>query len=228
MSSHDELLTRLRGKLPAEEPGARGLEHLARNPGCQRLHALVMTGLSPATAMRDVYGDDPREGQSPFAIATGHTFERHLFDDQAQRLLTLYRDAGRLTESEARIAVVPDLVAGRGPDAMRRRQELTRLLLRKKLRRDESAPHLIVKPRLSIRLLGVEHGIEPDALIASEQDPFYRVIEIKSYPDRGGKTDAADVRSACRQAADDMVLKRRPPPHTITLPSAAHNRDRRT
>ena len=38
----EERLKRLRGSLPASEPGARGLERVARNPGCARLRTLTM------------------------------------------------------------------------------------------------------------------------------------------------------------------------------------------
>jgi hypothetical protein len=34
------------------------------------------------------------------------------------------------------------------------------------------------------------------------------VIEIKSYPDRGGKTDPADIRGACRQAGVGVIALR--------------------
>jgi hypothetical protein len=50
-------------------------------------------------------------------------------------------------------------------------------------------------------LLGVSYDVEPDVLVASSRDPFYRVAEIKSYVDRRGKTKPADISSACRQAA---------------------------
>jgi hypothetical protein len=59
-----------------------------------------------------------------------------------------------------------------------------------------------------VQLLGIGHAIEPDVLVAADADRFYRPIEIKSYPDRAGKTDPADVRSACRQAAVAVVALR--------------------
>jgi hypothetical protein len=66
-----ERIARLRGRLNAEEPGARGLERVARNPGCQRLRALTIAGVSPATAVGEVTVDLAREGQSPFALNFG-------------------------------------------------------------------------------------------------------------------------------------------------------------
>jgi hypothetical protein len=44
--------------------------------------------------------------------------------------------------------------------------------------------------------------------VASEHEPFYRPVEIKSYPERASKTDPADLRSACRQAAVAVIALR--------------------
>jgi hypothetical protein len=78
-------------------------------------------------------------------------------------------------------------------------------LFRLKLAGDQTSPHLIVKPRVPLRVLGGEADIEPDLLVAADSQQFYRPVEIKSYPDRAGKTDPADVRSACRQAAVAVI-----------------------
>ena len=88
------------------------------------------------------------------------------------------------------------------------RQTITERLLEQKLRRDPKAPNIIVKPRVLVTLLGLDHGIEPDVLVASDSDLFYRAVEIKSYPDRAGKTESADIRSACRQAAVAVIALR--------------------
>src|SRR5262245_29344467 len=102
-------LARLRGTLPSEEPGARAIERVARNPACRRLRALTMVGVTPATAAARLYGEAAREGQSPFALTTGNRFERELFADGAAKLLTLYREAGQLAADETRVVIVPDL-----------------------------------------------------------------------------------------------------------------------
>jgi hypothetical protein len=205
MTEAGDRLARLRGRLPAEEPGARGLERVARNPACQRLRALTMVGVTPATAVSEAYGDPPREGQSPFALAAGNRFERYLFENGAARLLDLYRTNGRLTSDECKVAIVPDLAPGTRPQDMARRHAVTDRFFRMKLARDPNAPNLIVKPRLPIWLVGVEHATEPDVLVATDAEQFYRPAEIKSYTDRNGKTDAADIRSACRQAGVGVV-----------------------
>ena len=194
-------IDQMRGRLPAEEPGARGIEQWGRNPHCQRLGALTLTGISPATAVKEIYQEPLREGQSPFAIAVGNTFEGTLFAQGAARLLDLYRSAGRLPISQARIVLIDDLVPLGGRVSMDRRRALTQKYLQLKLQRDPRAPNIIVHGRLSVELLGLAHDIEPDALVAADSEPFYRPVEIKSYPDRAGKTDSADVRGALRQAA---------------------------
>jgi hypothetical protein len=204
----EQRLERLRGSLPAEEPGARGIERIARNPECTRLRALTIAGITPKTAAESVYGEKTQQGQSPFALAIGNSFERALIKDGAAALLKLLRDAGRLTIAECKVVVMPDLVPGVGAAVVARRNAETLRLLRLKASGNSSAPNLIIKPRLTVTLLGVDHGIEPDAIVAADADAFYRPMELKSYPDRAGKTDPADVRSACRQAAVAVVALR--------------------
>jgi hypothetical protein len=200
--------TRLRGSLDAEQLGARGLERMARNPACGLLKSLTMAGVSPAAIVSVVYGEPGREGQSPFAIGAGNQFEAGLFESGAARLLDLYRAQGRLSVTECRVADVPSLAPGTSRAAMDRRHTLSDQLLRRKLAGDPNAPNLIVKPRLVVGLLGLEFNIEPDALVAADGEAFYTPIEIKSYPDRDGKTDPADLRGACRQAGVAVVALR--------------------
>jgi hypothetical protein len=177
-----------------------------------RLRALTIAGIDTATAAVQVYGEPAREGQSPFALAIGNRFDRAMAENGAAELLELYRSAGRLTTAECKVAIIPDLA----PIGARRdlkhimavRQTESQKLMEQKLRKDPKAPNIIVKPRVLVTLLGLDHGIEPDALIASDSDPFYRPVEIKSYPDRAGKTEPADIRGACRQAAVGVVALR--------------------
>jgi hypothetical protein len=205
-------LARLRGSLQADEPGARGFERMARNPDCTRLRALTIAGIDSATAAVKVYGEPAREGQSPFALAIGNRFDRAMADNGAAELLELYRSAGRLTTAECKVAIIPDLAPIGSRREMRHvmalRQTITERLLEQKLKRDPKAPNIIVKPRVLVTLLGLDHGIEPDALVASDSDVFYRAVEIKSYPDRAGKTESADIHSACRQAAVGVIALR--------------------
>lgn len=204
MTTLDIRLARLRGAHEPEEPGARGIERVARNPDCLRLRAVTIAGLTPATAAK-ILGVPANEGQSPFALAMGQRFERRLLENGAANLFALYRERGLLNVHEAKIIAVDELAPGTQPRALRRRETETRRLLLAKHQGDALAPNMILKPRLIVYLVGVPHAIEPDYLVAADAEPFYRVGELKSYPDRGGKTDPADIRSACRQAAVGVV-----------------------
>jgi hypothetical protein len=201
----EQRLSRLRGQQPAEEPGARGIERVARNPECLRLRAITIAGMTPAKVANRVLGLPDREGQSPFALTMGQRFERRLIEHGAANLFALYRERGLLGIEEAKIVALDQLAAGSTLRARRQRESETTRLLVAKLRGDPLAPNLIIKPRLCVDLVGLSHPIEPDFLVAADADPFYRVGEMKSYPDRDGKTDAADIRGACRQAAVGVV-----------------------
>lgn len=201
-------LERLRGSLEPEEPGARGLERVARNPECGLLTALTIAGTTPATAAESAFGELAEEGQSPFALAMGNRFEKYRFENGAQRLLELYRRQGRLNSSETKVVIIPDHAPGTRSEGMARRLALTRQLLLMKLRRNPRAPNLIVHARLPICLLDVDHYIEPDILVAGDEDPFYRPGEVKSYSDLRGKTNPSQVRGALRQAAVAVVALR--------------------
>jgi len=185
-------LATLRGTLPAEEPGARGIEQAARNPTCQRLSALFLTSVAPATAATQVHGEPDREGQSPFALSAGTRFETRLYEHGGARLLALYRQHGRLALPESKVTLPAD-------------QASTLRLLDQKLAGHPDAPNLIIQPQLSVPLLGIDHTIKPDVLVASDAEAFYRPVEVKSYADRAGKTAQADLRSACRQNAVAVV-----------------------
>jgi hypothetical protein len=201
-------MKRLRGSLRAEEPGARGLERVARNPGCGRLRALTIVGITPATAVEKVFGEHSEEGQSPFALTAGNRFEQYRYENGAERLLDLYRRAGKLGPSDTKVVIIPDHAPGTRPEDMARRENYSRQLLRMKLRRDPRAPNIIVQARLPVRFLGRDHFIEPDVLVASDEDVFYRPVEVKSYSDLRGKTDPSDLRGGLRQAGVAVVALR--------------------
>ncbi len=212
-------LKRVRGSLPQEAPGARGLERLARNPACLRLGVLTLAGVSPATVAREAYGKPAKEGQSPFAIGIGNQFESTLFKDGAQRFLDLYRTAGRLGPSETYVVNISELVPGTGQEVMSQRMTQTLRLLGFRRSDQSKAPHIIIKPRLTLPLAGIARGIEPDVLVAATSDSFYRPVEIKSYPDRDGKTSPSDLRSALRQAAVGVLALRHALTDRLNMPA---------
>lgn len=125
---------------------------------------------------------------SPFAMTLTQAFERRLLSNAAGSLLTAYREKGRLHQLDAKIASIADHAPRDTPVDRSRRERETRRLIELKLRGDPTAPNLILKPRLTLTIVGVTHAIELDYLVAGDADPFYRVGVIKSYADRGGKT----------------------------------------
>lgn len=211
MTSNESRIARLRGALFAEEPGARGIERMARNLSCEKIKAITVAGIKPSTAVEKIFKEPSEEGISPFALSAGNKFEQTLFENGAAAILKLYRDAGRLGLTECKVEDLSEIYPVRPgiyPEKqinLKRRENLTMAFLRRKASGDRSAPNIIIKPRILITLAGISHAIEPDLLTAGDDDLYYRPVEIKSYANRGGKTDPADIRSACRQAAVGYV-----------------------
>lgn len=226
-------LGRLRGdRLPMGGIGAREIEQAARNGGCDRIHALLVLGVSPTVAEIDIYGGTA-PAQSTFAVQKGSRFEDALCRNGGDRLLALYRGAGRLPRAEVSVVDISQLiprVASRRPTlppagatreqrraaarqrattVLGRRADLTLRYLRRRLSGDPDAPTMIVQGCLPLTILGRTYHIIPDLLVADAGARCYRVGEIKLYPDRGGRTALEDVRGASRQAAVGVVALRR-------------------
>lgn len=200
MTPAAQRLSRLRGGLEAVEVGARSIESIARNASCTRLRAIVISGLTPTEVVRRVFGLVP-DAMSPFAMIVTQGYVARILDNAGASLLTAYREKGVLTLIEANTTNVADQGTGDSPIARHRREQETIRLLRLKAAGDPSAPNLILNPRLLLTIVGVTHAVEFDYLVASDLDQFYRVGVIKSYADRGGKTEQADIRAALREAS---------------------------
>ncbi|MBO9707439.1 MAG: hypothetical protein J7521_04415 [Caulobacter sp.] len=200
MTPENARLARLRGGIPAVEVGARGIESVARNAGCTRLRAIVIAGLTPTAVIKLIFHGDP-DNMSPFAMTLTQAFERRLLGNGGSSLLTAYREKGLLAQHEVKISSVADITSVDDVVARNRRELETRRLIDLKLDGNPLAPNLILNPRLTLELVGVTHAIELDYLVASDDARFYQVGVIKSFADRGGKTDRSDIRAACREAA---------------------------
>jgi hypothetical protein len=70
--------------------------------------------------------------------------------------------------------VIPDLAPGISADAMARQRAESDRFLRLNLQRNPRAPNLVVKPRVPVRMVGVDDHTEPDVLVASDSEIFYR------------------------------------------------------
>lgn len=200
------LLARLRGGLVPAHPGARGLYHMTLNPGCVRLRVATAAGLS-MRQVADILGVKVREGQSLFALDRGTRFEERLYESGAARLLELFRAERGWPVADSRVLDLRDVAPLPGGSAeaaaagLARRAAATQRALTAKAAGHPRAVNLLVQPVLLIQVVGVAYPIIPDVLAASSAEPFYLPGEVKSYPDRGSKTDPADVAAAARQAA---------------------------
>lgn len=193
-------LARLRGGLAPVEVGARGIESVARNTACARLRAIIIAGLTPSEVIKNVFHAEG-DAMSPFAMTLTQNFERRLLGNGGSSLLTAYREKGLLAQDEVKVTSVEDIAPGDHPVARGRRVSATQQLIDLKCCGDPRAPNLILSPRMPLEIVGVAHPIELSYLVASDREPTYRVGVIKSFADRGGKTDRADIRAACREAA---------------------------
>ena len=204
------LLARLLGGLVPAHPGARGLYHLTLNPRCNRLRVATAAGLS-MRQVAEVLGVQVREGQSVFALDRGIRFEERLYESGAARLLELFRTERGWPVADCRVLDLRDVAPLPGGSAeaaatgLARRAAATQRALAAKAAGDPHAYNLLVQPVLLIQVVGVAYPIIPDLLAASSAEPFYTPGEVKSFPDRGSKTDPADVAAATRQAAVAMV-----------------------
>lgn len=201
----------LRGRLAHTRLGAREIAQLARNPQCDRLLLHRAAQLDPATVVREVFGRHGAEKGSRLALATGTTFEHVLLQRGARVLFDLFAGSGRLPVGAETLVDVE----GRYPDidaeSLSKREALTYKLLMRKLRGDRSAPAIIWHPRLTLPVRGIAGGvvhIEPDFLVAGPGEPFYRPGEVKSYKDRGPRTNATELVLARLQGALEVLALR--------------------
>ncbi len=195
--------------LQRESLGARGLEHFARNPSCLRLGALTMLGVSPAQAVKILFGEDVSEGQSPFAMHVGNQFESYVFKDHAKALIALYIQTGRLSSDDVEVVDVVLEHPGTSSTSLQARHALTLEWLEDAMTTPRTRPLLLIHPRLHLDFLDHSVDIEPDALLIMHDSTEIYPIEVKSYVDRGGYTSTSSIRGACRQAAVGVVALRR-------------------
>ncbi|MCU0682085.1 MAG: hypothetical protein MUF34_07475 [Polyangiaceae bacterium] len=198
----------LRGHLkPKRGPGARGLEHMARNPACERLQVLTAVGVGPNMAANEILGERGLEGQSPFALVRGNSFERYVLAEGGARLLELYRREGRVDVAAGPFVDVRawEPAGLDRAEQSRRRRAITARLLEGAGR--QGRPAIVAHAVLGVEVAGASFDIEADYLVA-DGGGFYLPGEIKSYADKASKTDPADLQGACRQAAVAVVALR--------------------
>lgn len=189
-------------------PGATGntrarFEQWAQNPSCQAntisaVHNIRMSEVAIADGVK------PTFGQSPFALARGENFEQSLFYNQGERILE------GLIEKD----VIPPEASGfldlrlgmnRGPLAsLETAINATSNLLREVATYSSVVPSVVAGATIRIpRGVMLPEAILILDVIAIRTDgtvPELIVGEVKTYPDRGGHTDASSLATARAQA----------------------------
>lgn len=177
-------------------------EQWARNPRCRAntlsaVHGIRMEDVAKADGVLSTMG------QSPFAIARGQTFERSLFRD----------DAKTLREALIGAEVLPEGASGFADFRLRvnsgRMQDLDAAIagtaeLLRKVALEGTAPAVIAGATIRLPRLVMlpETILVADVVAVNTQGelPSLIVGEIKTYPDRGGYTDGAELAQARAQA----------------------------
>jgi hypothetical protein len=182
-------------------------EQWARNPACEANTLSAVHGVSMAEVAK-AEGGKVTMGQSPFALARGQTFERGLFRAGADQLRTALVEADVLT------------AAARGFADFRTRQNGGRLAnldaalaatasslqTLAKLKAADLQPSIVAAATIRIpeRVMLPEAILVIDVLVvrwdSAAKRPELMVGEVKTYPDRGGHTDSAELAAARAQA----------------------------
>ena len=174
----EQRLEQLRGNAPRRSPSVQALAAYASHADC-RLASLAFAAdinldrLLRGTRFEAAYG------QSPFAITRGLAFEERLRANDHALALQLLRGPLALP-TDAR-AVNLRTTSSSGPDRMAARAAEVRELLRRILRRDLAAPHLLDGGVLAGNIGGTIAWFEADGLAAAAAG-LLRVAEVKSFP----------------------------------------------
>lgn len=196
------LVTKLRGSVPESPPDARAIMRLSKNPRCDRLAAITMAHTTPAMILQEVFGETPKEAQSPFAIAKGKRFEREQTDRDALRLITTLLAECILGPNDVSVLNIElETLTIKDAKAKKDRQvEMTDEILRWKATGDPRAPALVIQAAIKVRLGAAGTVVlRPDLLIARADESVYRPGELKSYAYLHHLTDEKDVGQACGQ-----------------------------
>jgi hypothetical protein len=183
----------------------RRFEQWARNPECEANAASAILGVSMVdVAIRE--GLKPTMGQSPFALQRGQRFERQLFRDDAQVLRAELEKTDVLPSEPPGFTDLRMRNLGGTcrnlEEARLRTLELFRSLAKEGL--GAQGPSLVAGATICVpgRAMLPEAILVIDALVIRTADtsPELVVGEIKTYPDRGGHTDRAELAGARAQS----------------------------
>ena len=185
-------------------------EQWAKNPTCEANTVSAVLNV-PLGKVAVKLGFEDKKQLPPFAIARGLTFEKYLFEDDANRLLKAMTYQKMLSETED-VEFIDFRHQGNLQGLSRSAERslelsddfLQSLAKGSQTRKTKIVSGLIIKLAKGVML--PEATLILDCLVASwdNKDPNPRwslkVGEIKIFPDRGGYTDPNQISSARAQA----------------------------
>ena len=192
----------------AERPERRDtrlrFEQWARNPSCRANTLSAVHGISMAEVATKGDHVPASMGQSPFALARGQTFERILFRDDAKTLHESLVEAGVLSRrakgfADFRLRMNGGRRVRDQDEAIAATSQLFLALAVGKAKVAIIASATVRLPRL-IMLPETILVADVVAVTGEKKAPILMVGEIKTYPDRGGYTDGAELAQARAQA----------------------------
>jgi hypothetical protein len=188
----------------------RRFEQWAKNPDCEANTISAVAGVSMADVAK-AEGLEPTMGQSPFALARGTTFERGLFANDAGRLLHALINAEVLPAGAGGFLDLRLRMNG-GPltdqqKALAKSHELLKAAAAAGAKGLSKLPAIVASATLRVPgqpVMLPEGVVAIDALVLRAADDDARIEavigEIKTYPDRAGYTEAADLGTSRAQA----------------------------
>lgn len=189
----------------------RRFEQWAKNPDCEANTISAVAGVDMAD-VAEVENLTPTMGQSPFALARGTTFERSLFENDGERIIEALIEAEVLPKGSSGLLDLRLRMNG-GPiadqeTAHARTCEILAQAADRGGKGIRKLPAVVASATLKVPgqpVMLPDGVVAIDALVlrryASDPSVVELVIgEIKTYPDRAGYTEAADLATSRAQA----------------------------
>jgi hypothetical protein len=198
-------LEEIRGGAPRRSPTVRALASYAQHTDCKLAALGFAAGVNFDRLLAGTRFQAPF-GQSPFAIGRGLAFEKLLRANHYAAALDLLRGLPGFPRTAARVVNLRDgYPAGAGRMPLRARD--TAALLKRIVRGDPAAPHLIDGAVLRALVGGQVAYFEADALAALAGGEI-RGAEVKSFPKVDDRVDPDKLGAALDQVAIYICLTR--------------------
>lgn len=188
--------------------GSRGVVRASKLPTCSRQAAIVAAGEDEVRVYQRLTGEPfPGEyGERHSARRRGSRFERSAFENNAHGLRHSLGPRFGYDPDDMWVRDLADEIPG-PPHQMHamRLNRMSRIL--RDLAAGKRVPELVVQPQLRLTIQPDEPFavfIAPDACVLDPAIAMYVPVELKSFVEREGVTDRADLDGARRQAGVEV------------------------